>query len=112
MTYKQVVSGFLRRDSQNWVEELLDNSGIKYIFTEAAEPELEKHDNPKVFGFYYTVPVKIYKENYIKKTVLVGGTVGETGIYHSVVWNEMKEILWMSVESTRKDLGITEFKLS
>lgn len=112
MTYKQVVSGFLRRDSQNWVEELLDNSGIKYIFTEAAEPELEKHDNPKVFGFYYTVPVKIYTGNYIGKAVLVGGTVSDSGIYHSVVWNEMKEILWMSVESTRKDLGIEEFKLS
>lgn len=112
MTYKQVVSGFLRRDSQNWVEKLLDNSGIKYKFAEAAEPELEKHDDPKYFGFYYTVPVKIYTNWYIFETVLVGGTVSDSGIYHSVVWNEMKEILWMSVESTRKDLGIEEFKLS
>ena len=112
MTYKQIVDGFLQRDSQKWVEKLLNDAGIKYKFTETASAELEKHDAAKYFGFYYTVPVKIYKENYIKKTVLVGGTVGETGIYHSVVWSEMKEILWMSVESTRKDLGITEFKLS
>lgn len=109
MTYKKIVEGLVERDSRDWVEKLLCEMNIpyKYIFVDVAELEKDK-DNP--YWIYYTCKTDVYLSDYEYKHIEVGGTVDSMGVSHSVIWNANRKIIWMSVEKTRQDLGITEFK--
>lgn len=111
MTYKAVVAGMLERDSSKWIEKLLKEHNIVFSFAVSEIEELtqEKDD------IYYTCKTTIYGTKYsiIPVSVYVGGVVNERGIYHSVVWkNKEHDICWMSVEKTREELGIKEFKIA
>ena len=111
MTYKKIVEGCIERDSDKWIGKLLDDAGIKFHWTATGNVVLEKREKP-MDGFYYTCPIDITLNGYVHARVEVGGTVDDSGIYHSVVWDDKHNIIWMSVSTTRDELGITEFKLN
>lgn len=115
MTYKKIVYKMLEDDSREWIKQLMKSVTDERIFTSAEVVEME---DDKV-DFLYTVKVTVYGDCFGligHKDVYVGGTVGDLfGICHSVIWDNLpmtsNNTLWMECESTRKMLGITEFKI-
>lgn len=111
MTYKAIVAGMLERDSRNWMEKLLAESGIKFSFVTT---EIEEMTQAK-YEIYYTCKVTVYGtgNSILPDVILVGGTADEYRIYHSVVWDRKKDkILWMANDKTRNELGIEKFKIA
>lgn len=112
MTYKKIVYGLIERDSQRWLEKLLDENGIEYLYTSIKDVSTEARKN-KMLGRYYHCNIRITLDYLTDKTVQIGGVIDEYGVYHSVIRDpdDIMKIYWMAVEDTRKELGITEFKL-
>lgn len=110
-TYKKVVEFLIVQKSKQWIEELLteNNIGYKFISIKSkVEFEREK-DDPNI---YWTSQIDICFDCGFK-TIYVGGTADDfIGISESVIWDsEQREILWMANETTRKNLGISQFKI-
>ena len=108
MTYKAIVDGLIRRDSMEWVEGLLKESGIAYKWVHDCGVNFE----PEKEQILYDILLEIVLPDYATVYVRVGGTVSDVGIFHSVIWDREHEIIWMSVEKTRDALGIEEFKIA
>ena len=108
-SYKKIVAHLLEMTAQSWVEQLLEKNGIEYTFTSVRETEME---NDKEEGtVYWKVPIEISRKGNIFPTVvIVGGTADDLcGICKSVIWDDKKEIIWMTVKETREKLGIDRF---
>lgn len=114
MTYKAIVKEMIRREAERWVCSIMDENNISYKWTssETTDIEADKDSN----GFLWEAKVDVYGRpgcgnGYIR--MLVGGSVDDMiGICCSVIWSaDKKTIIWMASEETRKDLGITEFRL-
>ena len=110
MTYKKFAEMMIEREACEWIEEMI---GEEYSIWNA-ETKLEKGEGGDI---EYEVSVYVYQPgtptSFIHKQLIVGGVVSEiVGICNSVIWKPGKygkEIVWMKQESTRKELGITEF---
>lgn len=103
MTYKKLVAHLVERKAWKWAETVTKCS---VITSEVSDLHIESDT------IYWEVSVEVRDNNSIYRTIRVGGTACDIcGICESVIWNaDKKEILWMSVEETRKQLGITEFE--
>ena len=110
MTFKSIVIGMIERDSQKWIEKLLDRFGIEYkwVTVSAGAVTLEKD----TVGYVYSCKARVTLERYNYADIEVGGAVDNMGMYHSVIWDAKHQIIWMAVEKTREALGITEFKVA
>ena len=115
MTYKAIVKELVRQDAEHWVRNLLHINKISHKWTssEIADIKADKEYN----GFLWEAKVKVCgipgARNYVT-TIYVGGSVDDMiGICCSVIWSaDKKTIIWMASEETRKDLNITEFRIS
>lgn len=112
MTYKAIVERMIEIEASRFVEKTLEENNIPYSFVESWETKME--NDKKADTIYWDVVVKIYDKSPFPTKVIVGGTAdSHCLICKSVIWDSTKsKILWMSVESTRKELGITEFKIA
>lgn len=109
MTYKKIVEGMVRRDSIDWVEELLNEHDVKFKWVWDCGVNFEQE---KEF-VYYDILCEVIMSDYHKVYVRVGGTIDDSGISHSAVWDgDKKNIIWMAVKETREFLGISEFKIA
>ena len=111
MTYKKIVERMIEMSVCRWVANLLVEYDIDYKYITPEISNIEKEGN---LHYQWEVEVKIALPDYRKVTVIAGGTVDDiVGICNSVIWNyDKKKILWMGAESTRKKLGIMEFKIA
>lgn len=112
MTYKAIVKEMIRMSATEWIGKLLAENGIKYHYTVSDVTEME--NDKKTDTIYWNVRIEIHDERWSYKEVNVGGTADDmVGICNSCIWDaDKKNIIWMSVESTREDLGIKEFKVA
>lgn len=112
MTYKAIVERMIEIEATRFVEKTLEKNNVSYSFAEAWETKME--NDKKADTIYWDVVVKIYDGSPFPTKVIVGGTAdSHCLICSSVIWNSTHDkILWMSVESTRNELGITEFKIA
>ena len=112
MTYKAIVERMIEIEADKFVEKALKQNNISYHFVEPMEVKMENDKEEDTI--FWEVAVRIYDGALFPKKVLVGGTAdSHCLICSSVIWDEEKRnILWMSVESTRNELGITEFKIA
>lgn len=109
MTYKKIVEGMVRRDSIDWVEELLNEHDIKFKWVWDCGVNFEQEKEL----VYYDILCEVIMSDYYKVYVMVGGTIDDSGIAHSVVWDaDKKNIIWMEAKETREFLGISEFKIA
>ena len=110
MTYKKLAIELVRRAVRKWIEDVLTENGIDYKYVFADNPTMQndkKHD-----CFYWDCTAEIILPNDETIKVIAGGTADDMiGVSESVLWNANKNILWMSVAETRKQLGITELNL-
>ena len=110
MTYKKFAEMMIEQEACEWIKEMV---GKEYSIWNA-ETKLEKAKDGDI---EYEVSVYVYQPgtptSFIHKQLIVGGVVGEyVGICNSVIWKPGKygnEVIWLKQESTRKELGITEF---
>lgn len=111
MTYKAIVSNLVSDATREWVKAVLKENGVEYKWVYAGTPKIEKGS---AYGFLWEAEATVYFEDRPSVTVIVGGTVDDlVGICCSVMWDESKtNTLWMSVEDTRRCLGITELKIA
>lgn len=112
MTYKAIVERMVEIEAKKFVEKTLKENGIEYKFTDTWNTTME--NDKKADTIFWDVEVKIYTGDVLPTKVVVGGTAdSHCMICTSVIWDSRKrDILWMSVESTRNDLGIKEFKIA
>ena len=112
MTYKAIVERMIEIEATRFVEKTLEENNVPFSFAEAWETKME--NDKEADTIYWDVEVKIYTDLPFPTRVIVGGTAdSHCLICKSVIWNSDKsKILWMSVESTRNELGITEFKIA
>ena len=110
ITYKSIVTAMIEKDSQNWVERLLEKNNIEFKWTETRITELEYNNHDYLYG----CNVKIVLPNYKRVVLEIGGAVDDIlGISHSVIWSEDRnQIIWMNQKKTREQLGIEEFKIA
>lgn len=106
MTYKKMVAHLVEQEAWKWAEQV---TGCSVINSEPTEIHIDEDT------IYWEVKVEVRDESFsppLYRPILVGGTACDMcGICKSVIWNADKsKILWMSVEATREQLGITEFK--
>ncbi len=114
MTYKAIVEGMTRGIAKQWVQQLLDDNGIKYRWVDCDEASFE-NDRPNLL---WTCKVDIVLENYVHRSVIVGGSADDMiGICCSAIWRDIgeqslgKEPIWMNSCKSRWSLGIKEFRL-
>lgn len=111
MTYKKIVEELIRAKANKWVEKLLEENGIDYRFTNSEVIEMENDKDRDTI--YWQVRVEIIRNSYFSDWLVVGGTADDlAGICSSVIWDRNHNIVWMSVEETRKQLGIEKFKIA
>jgi len=115
MTYKAIVKEMIRREAERWVCSIMDENNISYKWTssEITDIEMDKDSN----GFLWEAKVivcGIPGQRVYSLPLFVGGSVDDMiGICCSVIWSsDKKTIIWMASEETRKDLNITEFRIS
>lgn len=109
MTFKKIVGGMVERDADIWVNDLLEQNGICFHWTDAKVAEMDSSDK---YSMLWTVQVSVMLQGYSKINLYVGGTADEYGICHSVIWNEKRDAIWFSVEHTRETFHIDEFKIA
>ena len=115
MTYQAIVKELVREKAIKWIYDLLKENGYtyKYVLSETVNIEKCKDSDCFLWDFFadiYGIP-GCGRLGYIR--VRVGGSVDDLlGICCSVIWSADKSIIWMSSEETRKDLNITEFRIS
>lgn len=109
MTFKKIVGGMVERVANKWVNDLLNENGIIFRWTDAEVTEMNTSDK---YSMYWTVKVSVMLQGYIKVDLFVGGTADEYDFYPSVIWNDKHDEIWVATESTRKILGIDEFKIA
>ena len=109
LTFKSIVIGYIRRDSQEWLESIMKNHSVNFKWTEtSSNVNLERSSA----HYYYDCPCQIVLETGETVSVIVGGVIDDDNIYHSVVYAENKtDILWMKQEKSRIHLGIETFSL-
>lgn len=109
MTFKKIVTGLVGMSADRWVRDLIREGNYDWTTVKSVSFDLDG-----TFGNQYTVEIEVTKRGlpYKKTQLFVGGAVDEYNIYNSVIWDESHNIIWMSVERSREELGITEFKLS
>lgn len=110
MTFKKIVAGLVGRSADRWVRDLIGEGNFDWTSTGSVSFDLDG-----TVGNTYTVEIEVVAKqgySYKKTKLFVGGSVDEYNIYNSVIWDANHNIIWMSVEKTREDLGITEFKIS
>lgn len=113
MTYKKIVAAMVEQDARQWMEKVLSENGYDeaYVFVDDVQLENDKEKDT----IYWTVKVDIrFKMDIINYHFEIGGTADDLcGICHSVIWTaDKKQILWMSVKESRKQLGIESFKIA
>lgn len=116
MTYKAIVKEMVREKARKWVNSLLNENNISYEYTLTANIDIKLDKESDCF--LWEVIADIYgipgcgRLGYIR--VCVGGSADDLlGICCSVIWSsDKKTIIWMASDETRKDLNITEFKIS
>lgn len=109
MTYKRLAIELVRRSAITWLEETLEQNNIEYQLIVADDPIMV---NDKKDVFYFDCNMRIIFPTNKHINVIVGGTADDMlGVCNSVLWDENKKVLWMSVAETRKQLGITELNL-
>ena len=113
MTYKKAVGAILENSASDWVKKVMDENNVeyRYAYGDIKDMYIEKDT------IFYTVTVTISKRGPIGMRdvkVDVGGVISDClgEINHSVIWDEDHNIIWMAVEKTRKELGITELKIA
>lgn len=113
MTYKAIVKEMVRTEACKWVESLLKENDIEFRYVCANTEDVNLENDKKADQVYWDVKVEIWRSSW-DITLIVGGTVDDMcGICKSVIWDRsQRNILWMSVEETRKQLGIGEFKIA
>lgn len=111
MTYKAIVERMVEIKASGFVEKTLFNHGIDFLYTTPLETTMENDKEEDTI--FWEVKVGI-RSRTSSATVIVGGTAdSHCFICPSVIWDENKKnILWLAVEQTRKELGITEFKIA
>ena len=115
MTYKAIVKEMIRREAERWVCSIMDENNISYKWTssEISDIKMDKDYN----SFLWEVKVDVCGipgQRVYSLPLYIGGSVDDMiGICCSVIWSmDKRKIIWMASEETRKDLNITEFKLS
>ena len=110
MTYKRLAMRLVCTAVRKWIEEVLTENGIDYMWVSTNYPTMQ--NDKKQDCFCWDCAAEIMLPNYKEIKVIAGGTADDIlGISESVLWNENKKILWMSVSETREQLGITELNL-
>ena len=108
MTYKSVLARVIEDEARAWVEEVLQENGIKASRLYTEDAVVKKEDG----NIYWDVKVIVQLENGSRRTVIAGGTACDMfGISKSVIWDSEKNIIWMSVAKSRKQLGIEKLRL-
>lgn len=109
MTYKKIVNEMLKRDSVEWVRELMKKNNIDHRWIDAGDPYIERRTDDMLYSVKLTVTMRDYE----KKELEVGGSIDDLiGLCHSCVLDASNgHILWMNVPDTRKLIGITEFQM-
>jgi hypothetical protein len=111
MTYKKIVEGMVESSARKWVEELLEKSGFD-AFLFGANVEVKK-DPDAPFWMLWTVELDVHDRNSIMTYhISVGGTVDESGVCNSVIWNSKGHNIWFNNADTREAFGINEFKVA
>ena len=113
MTYKKLAIELIRREADKWLEEVLKENGVCYHWVHTSDPTIE--DCKEKDMFYWDCRANVVLSDspkYETVRVIIGGTADDlVGVCSSVLWNEDKKILWMSVAKTREQLGIEKLDL-
>lgn len=111
MTYKKIVEGMVESSARKWVEDLLEKSGFD-AFLFGAKVEVKK-DPEASFWMLWTVELDVHDRNSIMTYhISVGGTVDESGVSNSVIWDSKNKTIWFNNKETRETFGINEFKVA
>lgn len=111
MTYKKIVEGMVEKSARAWVEELLEKNGFDaFVYGDKVEV---KKDPEASFWMLWTVELDVLDRNSIMTYHLsVGGTVDESGVCNSCIWNSTGKNIWFANPETRVFFGINDFKVA
>jgi len=111
MTYKAIVKELIKMEAMGWLENLMKEHGIDFMWTCGTVTEME--NDKQSDSILWTVEVGVTLPGYEKVTVKVGGTSDDLiPVCCSVIQDKGHNILWMASPSTRENLGIEKFKIA
>lgn len=106
MTYKAIVMDFVERDAEHFLDHVLTENGIDYIFI-SREGDVKMEPSKEYKTIFWDVTFDVYRNRTNTSRVRVGGTVDTTtGICCSCIYDSAGAVVWMSTEGGRKTLGI------
>lgn len=110
MTFKKIVEAMVKEDGVTWFRYILAENSVAYRFLQVKSINFEQEEH-KLY-YYWTIRVLVLLEDCTQKVFYIDGTADEYGIDHTIIRDDNHHFLWADLEKTRKDLGITEFKIS